>query len=145
MHRASDHKAGGDRWEEIANTGRTGFRGGPGVALSTDGGVLVTGGGGLIIPLNVPTRQRIPPVFFSLEGDLDVTPSMTGADNGRTLAYAWQNHLRVVELVGDSWAQKGVLPEIEFDIDSVSFSSDGRLAVGQPGGNLVAIFEVFNF
>ena len=135
----------GVAWKSI-NPDAQFFRGGPSMALSNDGAVLVTGDlSGNILAVHTAALEKIPSEgLLRLEGDADTTLSMTLTDNGKILAYAWQNSLQIRELVGDRWAAKGTLPTIDFDIDSVSFSSDGRLAVGQPGGNLVEIFEIYD-
>jgi hypothetical protein len=130
---------GSTEWEPTL-LGLEVYGGGPSIALSRDGQMVVTGGNGFVNVFDI-NREPIGSLI-NLDG-AGVNPEITVSKNVTRLAYAWQANLRVVELLDHSWLGKGVLPSIQFDITSISFSSDGtRLAVGQPGGNLVQILEI---
>lgn len=128
------------------------LQGGPAVVLSNDGLYLAAAGGGRIFTYGVITHTSVgfpnavsPQEYGFIDvHDPTVTPSIAFTNNGTTLAYAWDQNLVVVELIDNEWVDKGMWPEIYFNIDSISFSSEGRLAVGQPEGNVIEIFELLN-
>lgn len=152
MYNAPDDIAG--RWITGSDEGDSFFQegvfgGGPAVALSEDSVTLITCGA-------IPTQIGVVSIYNTTQDDPTDPIKQVGLENhqgiallalrsdGRRLAYAWQNNLRVVELGNDGWQDKGDLPEIMFNIASISFSSDGKLAVGQPDGNVIQILEIMD-
>jgi len=125
-------------WKAVLHDGQV-YGGGPSIGFSSDGSFLVTAGNGLVSAYTIQD-QKIGK-RLELEGSMeDATLAIAGS--GLTFAYAWLNNLRVVDLVDDKWTQVGPLPEIPCSfISSLSFSSDGKLAIGCPDDGHLHIME----
>jgi hypothetical protein len=134
------------RWETII-AAQFVFGGGPSIAISDDAVILVTGGfnpnrfGAVNVHNTTKVGAQVALFQLPLDGYRGIA-LLALTNDGRRLAYAWQNNLRVIDLVDNGWQYKGVVPEIKFNIAAISFSSDGKLAVGQPDGNLIQILEI---
>jgi len=125
-------------WKKVLNDGKV-YGGGPSIAMADGGSVVLTAGNGLVSAYTIDDQnigKRL-----KLEGSLDQA-TLAIAGDGSTFAYAWQDNLRVVDLVNGKWIKVGPLPEIPCSfISSLSFSKGGKLAVGCPDDGGVHIVE----
>eukprot|EP00546_Thalassionema_frauenfeldii_P018406 CAMPEP_0178899438 /NCGR_PEP_ID=MMETSP0786-20121207/2902_1 /TAXON_ID=186022 /ORGANISM="Thalassionema frauenfeldii, Strain CCMP 1798" /LENGTH=523 /DNA_ID=CAMNT_0020570299 /DNA_START=95 /DNA_END=1663 /DNA_ORIENTATION=- len=114
-------------WTKVLNDGRA-YGGGPSIALSKKGTTLLTSGNGLISAYTIDDQN----IGKRLElEDSREDAVLAIANDGLSFAYGWLGNLRVVDLVDSEWKAVGPLPEITCTyISSLSFSSDGKLAVG---------------
>lgn len=114
-------------WTRVLNDGRA-YGGGPSIALSKEGTTLLTSGNGLISAYTIDD-QNIGKRLKLEDSREDAVLAIT--NDGLSFAYGWLGNLRVVDLVDSEWKTVGPLPEITCTyISSLSFSSDGKLAVG---------------
>jgi len=122
------------------------------VAFSRDGKTLVTGGFGTIVAMAIDS-EKYPNVYTGVIGgriryDLDWTPwkkkvVLAVADDGTRIAFSAENdNVQVFELQNDQWVSSLMLPQMKFGVDALSFSSDGKLAVGIRDTGSVHIFEL---
>jgi WD40-like Beta Propeller Repeat len=117
------------------------FPGGPSVAISEDGSYLLCAGDGYIDVVETE---------FSVQREiarLEVTESNSSAiaalsNDGKSVAFFSNRKLEVYSLDNSAWVKKGEMPDTHFDIESIAFSPDGSLALGQPKKNLVQILRL---
>lgn len=138
-------------WVRLSALASLGMLVGDIVTFSRDGRTLVVGGHGSIGAMSIdPESEKI--YNGNIGSRIVFDENWKGerkklvlavTDDGTRIAFSTViDNVQVFELQNEEWISKIQLPQMRYGVDSLSFSSDGKLAVGIRNPGIIHIFDL---